>query len=215
MASSSLPIVVLVADSQPLFLDSLARTIRQDVQLRLAADVDDGREALDAIRRLLPDVALVDRDMPTLNGRRVLDAVIRERLTTRVILLATDVRPDVALEAVAAGARGYLSKRVAGAAVCDAVRRVATGQAALCEELQTLLTGEIRRRYRQQPQLLSPRELEVLGLIAQGLSAPEMGRRLHLAPTTVKWYTAQIYERLGVGERAHAVAEAMRRGLLD
>jgi two-component system nitrate/nitrite response regulator NarL len=116
---------------------------------------------------------------------------------------------------VATGARGYLSKRVSGAAVCDAVRRVAGGHAVLCEELQTLVSGELRRRGRDDLQLLSPRELAVLRLVAEGCSAAEIGRRLHLAAGTVKWYTARIYDRLGVHERAQAVAEAMRRGLLS
>jgi two-component system, NarL family, nitrate/nitrite response regulator NarL len=208
-------ITVVVADGQPLFLDALARTVRQDARLRLTAEVGDARAAVQAIARVTPAVALIDVDVPPAGGRCVLDAVIRDRGPTAVVLLASHPRADAALEAMATGARGYLSKRASAAALGEAIRRVAAGDAVLDEEHQTLLSGELRRRWRDELQLLSPRELAVLELIAKGCSAPAIGRRLHLSAGTVKWYTAQIYERLGVHERAQAVAEAMRRGLLS
>jgi two-component system nitrate/nitrite response regulator NarL len=207
-------ITVLIADSQPLFRDALARTVRQDARLRVAAEVADVPAALAAIARVAPAVALIDVDVPPSGGRAVLDAVTRDGRDTAVVLLASQLRADAALDAVATGARGYLSKRVAPAALADAIRRVAGGHAVLDEEVQTLLSGELRRRSRDALQLLSPRERAVLELIADGCSAAVIGRRLHLSAGTVKWYTAQIYERLGVHERAQAVAQAMRRGLL-
>jgi two-component system nitrate/nitrite response regulator NarL len=207
-------ITVVVADGQPLYRDALARAVRQDARLRVAAEVDDGPAAVAAIARVAPAVALVDVDVPPSGARVVLDAVTRDGRDTAIVLLASHPRADAALEAVASGARGYLSKRVAPAALADVIRRVAGGDAVLDEEAQTLLSGELRRRSRDALRLLSPRELAVLELIAEGCSAAAIGRRLHLSAGTVKWYTAQIYDRLGVHERAQAVAEAMRRGLL-
>jgi two-component system, NarL family, nitrate/nitrite response regulator NarL len=203
---------VLIADDHPLFREGLARTIRQDRRLRLIGEADDSASAIEAIRRCSPDVAILDA---TLDGLRILGAVAQDGLVTRIALLAEELRPDQAFEAVAAGAKGYLSKRVAGEVVCDAVRRIARGEAVLCQEAQTVVTSEIQLRHRSDRPLLPRREHEVLVLMAGGLSYPEIGRRLHLAPSTVKTYAGRIYERLGVQDRLGAVVEAMRRGIID
>ena len=205
-------IAVLVADRQPLFLAGVARTIRLDTGLRLVADMEDGARVLDAIRDLSPDVAIVDAD---LDATRILAAVAQRRLGTRVALVSAEMTPDLAFGAMAAGASGCLSKRVRADMLCDAVRRIAAGGAVLCDEAQTVVASEIRLRYRSRHQLLTPRELDVLVLLAQGMSYPEVGRRLHLAPTTVKTYAGRVYERLGAPDRLGAVVEAMRRGILD
>lgn len=211
----SRPIRVVVADGQPLFLDGLARAIRQDSGLQLAAALDDGRAALDAIRSHRPAVAVVALELPGLDGRRVLAAAARDALPTAVVVLADGVRPDAAFDAVACGACGCLSRRAAAEVVRDAVRRAAAGEAVLCRELQSLVAREIQLRHRGERDVLSGRQREVLALMAQGLSSAEIAPRLHVAPSTVKTYCGQIYERLCVRDRAEAVAEGMRRGLLD
>jgi two-component system, NarL family, nitrate/nitrite response regulator NarL len=208
------PIRVVVADGQPLFLDGLARAIRQDRALQLVGAQEDGRAALDAIRALRPDVALVELDLPALDGRRVAAAVARDALPTAVVVL-TDGGGPGAFDAVAGGARGCLSKRVEAAAVREAVHRVATGGAVLCREHQSALTHEIQLRHRGERDVLNARQREVLALMAEGLSSAQMAPRLGIAPSTVKTYCRQIYQRLGVRGRADAVAEGMRRGLLD
>ena len=205
-------IAVLVADRQPLFLAGLARTIRLDTTFRLVADIADGARVVESIRRLSPDVAIVDAE---LDGLRIAAAVAQYGVPTRVLLIAADVTPDLAFGAAAAGVSGCLSKSVSGDMLCEAVRRIAAGGAVLCDEAQTVVTAEIRRRYRSEHRLLTAREHEVLRLLAQGLSFPDVGRRLHLAPTTVKSYAGRVYERLGVRGRTEAVVEAMRRGILE
>jgi two-component system nitrate/nitrite response regulator NarL len=203
---------VVIAGDYPLFRDGLARTIRRDPRLQLVAEADDAARALDAIRRVSPDVAVVDAEHA---GFRVLRAVAQEGLSTHVALLAERVRSDQAFEAVAAGARGYLSKRVGGEVVCDAVRRIAQGEAVLCHEAQTVVMSEIQLRHADDRGPLPPREHEVFVLMRDGFTYREIGRRLHIAPTTVKTYAARIYERLGVRDRVSAVVEGMRRGILD
>jgi two-component system, NarL family, nitrate/nitrite response regulator NarL len=205
-------IAVLVADRQPLFLAGVARTIRLDTGLRLVAAVEDGGRVVDEIRGAAPDVAIVDAQLDAL---RVVGAVAQDRLTTRVLVVAADVTPDLVFAAVAAGASGCLSKSVRGEMLCDAVRRIAAGGAVLCDQAQTIVTSEIHLRYQSEHRLLTRREHDVLRLLAEGLSFPEIGRRLHLAPTTVKSYAQRVYERLGVRDRTVAVVEAMRRGILD
>jgi two-component system nitrate/nitrite response regulator NarL len=205
-------IAVLVADDHPLFLEAIARAVRLDARLRLLADLDHTAGVLDAIRRLSPDVAVVGEE---LDGLRILGAVAQHRLGTRVALMTDQVRPDPAFAAVALGARGYLSRRITGHALCDAVCRIAAGDAVLCDEAQTTVSSEIRVRFQGEHQLLTKRELDVLVLIARGMTYPQIGRRLHLASATVKTYANRAYDRLGARDRLSAVVEATRRGILD
>jgi two-component system nitrate/nitrite response regulator NarL len=202
-------IEVLVGDGQPIFRDGLARIVRMDEGLRLVGEADAGN-ALAAMRRLVPDVAVLDEEL----GLGVLGAVAQHRLPTRIALLAAEVRRDRAFEALASGAREYLSKRVGAEIVCDAIHRIAAGGSVFCQDAQTTVASEIRLRHGDH-RLLTSREFDVLRLVADGMTYPEIGRRLHLAPTTVKSYATRAYERLGARDRLAAVVEAMRRGILE
>jgi two-component system nitrate/nitrite response regulator NarL len=209
------PIRVLVADNHPLYREAVAVAIRRAPGLELVAEEVDGRGALDAIRAIKPDVALLDMRMPELDGLQVLNAVVREGLGTRVVFLSAHVDGGTVYAAVGAGAHGYLSKDTRGQAVCDAVMVVARGGTVLPPEVQEGIASEIRSRAADERPLLSPREHEVLKLIAEGCSTPEMAKRLQLSQGTVKSHLQNLYGRLGVSDRAAAVAEAMRRGLLE
>jgi two-component system nitrate/nitrite response regulator NarL len=206
---------VMTAVGSPLLLDGVARSIRQDSSLRLVAERADGPTALDAIRELRPDVALLEVDMPILDGRRVLEAVIRNELPTRVLFLAGDVRPETAFEVVAMGARGYLSRRTTADELRSAVRRAARGDTVLCSEAQSSLADEVRLRHHEEPGLLTARQLEIVRLMADGRTMPDIARELQVELSTVRSHVELLYARLGVSERAQAVAEAMRRGLID
>jgi two-component system, NarL family, nitrate/nitrite response regulator NarL len=154
--------------------------------------------------------------MPDLDGIEVLGAVERDGVATRVALLSAHVDSAFAYRAVAAGAKGYLSKQAARQEICDALVAIAGGGTAFAPEVQTGLATELHERGgAEQGPALTPRESEVLKLVAEGCSAPEIGHRIHLSPATVKSHLQAIYEKLGVSERAAAVAEAMRRGLLE
>ena len=154
--------------------------------------------------------------MPEVDGPGVVEAVRGDRLETRVVLLSAHVDSDVVYQAVAAGASGYLSKEAEAGQICDAVAAVARGETVFAAQVQAALAGEIQRHadLGDRP-VLSEREREVLVRIADGLSAPEIGAQLHLSPATVKTHLQSLYDKLGVSERAAAVAEAMRRGLLE
>jgi two-component system, NarL family, nitrate/nitrite response regulator NarL len=206
---------VLAADGQPLYRDALARAIRERPELELVAQAGDGRAALDAIGAAQPDVALIDRMLTGLSGNQVLNAVARDGLGTRVVLLAAHAEPGEVYAALADGAAGYLTKDADARELCDAITAVARGKTVLAPELQAGVAGEIRLRAPHERPVMSDRERENLTLIAEGLSAPQIGRTLHLSTATVKTHLQHIYEKLGVSERAAAVAEAMRRGLLE
>jgi two-component system, NarL family, nitrate/nitrite response regulator NarL len=206
---------VLAADGQPLYRDAVARAIRERPEFELVGQAGDGREALEAIGAEQPDVALIDRTLTGLSGKQVLNAVARDGLRTRVVLIAAHAEPGEVYAALADGAAGYLTKGADARELCDAITAVARGRTVLASELQAGVAGEIRLRAPHDRPVMSERERETLTLIAEGFSAPQIGRTLHLSTATVKTHLQHIYEKLGVSERAAAVAEAMRRGLLE
>ena len=206
---------ILVADDHPLFREAVVRAVKERPEFELVGEAVDGRAALHAIRELRPDVAVLDVKMPELDGLRVLNAVKRDGLVTRVVLLSAYLDGATAFEAVANGAAAFLSKDADRREILDTVARVSRGETVLGPEIQAGLAEEIRLRGAKDRPGLSPRELEILKHIAEGRSAPEIGRLIHLAPATVKSHLGSLYEKLGVSDRAAAVAEAMRRGLLE
>jgi len=206
---------VLAADGQPLYRDAVVRAIRERPELELVAQARDGREALAAIGSAQPDVAVIDPALTGLTGKQLLNAVARDGLQTRVVLIAAAAEPGEVYAALAEGAAGYLTKDADARELCDAITAVARGRTVLASELQAGVAGEIRLRAPHDRPVMSERERETLALIAEGLSAPQIGRTLHLSTATVKTHLQHIYEKLGVSERAAAVAEAMRRGLLE
>jgi two-component system nitrate/nitrite response regulator NarL len=206
---------VLVADDHPMYREGLVRAIKERPDLELVGECADGRIALPEIRRLTPDVAVLDVRMPGLTGTEVLNAIARERIATRVVFLSAHVDSELVYRAVALGAAAYLSKEADRATIFDAVVAVARGQTVLSPEIQSGLAAQIQLRETESRPVLSPREQEVLRLIAEGSSAPEIARQLHLSPSTVKTHLQSLYEKLGVSDRAAAVASAMRAGLLE
>jgi two-component system nitrate/nitrite response regulator NarL len=206
---------VFVADDHPLVREGLLRAVGDQPELEVVGSASNGREALDGIRQLGPDVALLDVKMPELDGIAVVRAVAREALPTRVVFLSAYVDSAVAYRALAEGAAGFLSKKASAQEVCDAIVAASRGETVLSPEVQSGIAGEIRLRAAPERLSLSARENEVLVLIADGLSAPDIGKRLHLSPATIKGHLHSLYKKLGVSERAAAVAEAMRRGLLE
>ncbi len=216
MAASVERVRVFVADDHPIYREGIVRAIKERPDLELVGEAGDGRQALDAIKQLEPQVAVLDIRMPELEGTQVLSAIKRDGIQTEVVFLSAFIESELAYKTVAEGAKGYLSKESSRQQICDAIIAVARGETALAPEVQAGLAAGIQERERAdgKPQLTA-RETEVLGMIAEGLSAPDIGRQIHLSPTTVKTHLHTLYEKLGVSDRAAAVAEAMRRGLLE
>ena len=206
---------ILVADDHPLFREAIVRAVKERPEFELVGEAANGREALDAIRELGPDVAVLDVKMPELDGLKVLNALRRDELQTRVILLTAYPDGAVAFEAVAGGAAAFLSKDADRRRITDTIAAVSRGETVLSPEVQAGLAEEIRLRGHKDRPGLSAREREILGHIAEGRSAPEIAKILYLSPATVKSHLGALYEKLGVSDRAAAVAEAMRRGLLE
>jgi two-component system, NarL family, nitrate/nitrite response regulator NarL len=207
---------VVVADDHPLFREGIERAIRERPELELVGSAADGREALGLVRELEPAVAVLDLRLPGLDGLRILNAITRDHILTRVLVLSASGDAELVYRAVEGGAAGYFRKEADRHTILDAISAVARGGTVIEDELQAGVFEQIRMRGIDDDRpILTGREQDVLTLMAQGLSGPQIADRLIVALPTVKTYQARLYEKLGVSERAAAVAEAMRRGLLE
>ena len=206
---------VLIADDHPLYRQGLVDAIESRPELTLAGQADNGRTALEEIRRLKPDVAVIDMKMPHLDGMAVMRTVVNDGLETRMLFLSGYLEGAIAYEAVEAGARGYISKDSSSETICDAIAAVARGEVVMGTDIQNSVAEEIRSRASPEKNPLSEREREIVELTANGHSASDIADRLYLSPATVKTHLQRVYQKLGVSDRAAAVAEAMRRGIVE
>jgi two-component system nitrate/nitrite response regulator NarL len=206
---------VLIADDHPLFRGAVEDAIKGRPDLQLVGTAENGRVAIEEIRRLQPDVAVLDMRMPDLDGAQVLNAVVRDDVPTRVLFLSTHTESGMVHDLLARGAAGYLDKASSAEEICDAIVAVSRGQTVLSPTIEGGVLQQIRLKGRQSETKLTTREHDVLKLVAAGRSAPEIAARLYIEPSTVKSHLQNIYDKLGVSERAAAVAEGMRRGLVE
>jgi len=206
---------VVVGDDHPVYRDGVVRALESSGRADVVAAVGDGHAALDAIREHDPDVALLDYKMPGVDGIGVAHAVVRDKLRTRILLLSATTEGSVVYRAIQDGAAGYLSKEADRDDIVAAVMACARGDSVLPPELVTSLASQVRAHAQSDAPILSERERQILRLIADGMSVPDMARELFLAPTTVKTHIRRMYEKLGVSDRGAAVAYAMRNHLLE
>jgi two-component system nitrate/nitrite response regulator NarL len=215
MTGPTRPITVVVADDHPVYRTGVVRALKDSATIRVIAEAADGRAALAAIREHEPTVALLDLRMPELDGVEVVNAVTRDDIPTHVILLSAFDDAALVYKALAAGASGFLTKESDSDEIVAAIISCAKGAGYVPTQLASGLANELRHRARGESALLSRRELETVRMMAEGLSVPQIAAKLHLAPTTVRTHAQNLYEKLGVSDRAAAVAEAMRRRLLE
>lgn len=215
MARHKERISLIVADDHPLFRRGLVESIKRRPGFEILGEGADGARALELIREHEPDVAVIDVQMPEMDGLEVLGTVHRDGLPTKVMLLTgfEDSRP--AYEAMALGAGAYMSKDTEIDRICDAVAAVARGETVIGDRFQSGLVAEIRLRESGDRPTLTEREREVLKLTSNGNSVAEVAGLLHLSDATVKTHLHHVYEKLEVSDRAAAVARAMRWGLIE
>jgi two-component system nitrate/nitrite response regulator NarL len=206
---------VLVADDHPLYREGVVRALSASGQVEVVAEADDGRSALAKMQELLPDVALIDYKLPGLDGVAVTNAVVREQLPVRVVLVSAFTDSGVVYKALETGAAGFLSKEARREQIVDAVLACSRGEHIVPPDVAAGLVSEIRLRKQDDRPALTKREQEILHLIAAGKSLPEIAEQLYLGLTTVKTHVQHLYEKLGVSDRAAAVATGMRRGLIE
>ena len=207
----TVPIRLLIADDHPVVRDGLSGMFAPDPDFEVVGEASDGAEAIRLAQALKPDVILMDLRMPGMDGVAAITEIARQAIPVRVLVLTTYDTDSYVLPAIEAGATGYLLKDAPRAELLRAVRAAAEGQGVLSPSVATRLMTRVRT---PAPELLSQRELEVLELVAAGTTNRDAAVRLFISEATVKTHLLHIYAKLGVTDRAAAVAEAYNRGLL-
>jgi DNA-binding NarL/FixJ family response regulator len=205
------PITLLIADDHPVVRDGLSGMFARDPGFEVLGEAGDGAEAVRLAQALSPDVILMDLRMPGTDGLTAIGELARRGVTARVLVLTTYDTDSYVLPAIEAGATGYLLKDAPREELLRAVRAAARGQAVLSPSVATRLMNRVRAPGTGP---LSPRELEVLKLVAAGTTNRDAAATLFISEATVKTHLLNIYAKLGVGDRAAAVAGAFNRGLL-
>lgn len=217
-------ITIVVVDDHPLFRQGVMNTLALETGFRVVGEAANGTEALELIRRVKPDVAILDINLPGMNGQQVAHCIDQDSLQTRVLLLTAYDDSDQALHAAWSGARGYCSKDVNPAWLKRAVLEIMKGNYVIGDRIMTRQefegwlaeeTVNAQRLYSEPGAPfypLSNREMEVLGHIVRGLSNKEIAVSLSISPQTVKNHITSILRKFGVQDRTQAVVYALRHG---
>ncbi|WP_435061705.1 response regulator [Amycolatopsis thermoflava] len=205
-------ITLVLADDHPVVRDGLRGIFTAEHGFEVLGEAGDGAEAVALAERVRPDVVLMDLRMPGTDGVHAIGELARRGNPARVLVLTTyDTDSDV-LPAIEAGATGYLLKDAPREELFRAVRAAARGEAVLSPAVATRLMGQVRAPAREE---LSQREIEVLTLVARGGTNKDAAAKLFISEATVKTHLLHAYAKLGVKDRAAAVALALRRGLIE
>ncbi|WP_328524879.1 response regulator transcription factor [Kribbella sp. NBC_00359] len=203
---------LLIADDHPVVRDGLSGMFAAEPEFEVVGEAADGAEAIGLAQALRPDVILMDLQMPGVNGLAAIAELAKRGVAARVLVLTTYDTDGYVVPAIEAGATGYLLKDAPRDELLRAVRAAADGQSVLAPSVASTLMNRVRTP--PPPAVLSPRELEVLGLVAAGNTNREAAAHLFISEATVKTHLLNIYAKLEVPDRASAVAEGFRRGLL-
>jgi len=208
---------VIVVDDQALVREGLVTMLELMPGIEVVGTAGDGEEAVNVVERMGPDVALMDLRMPKLDGVEATRRIRAHHPATQVIVLTTHADDSSIMAAIAAGARGYLTKHSGGKAIREAIEAVMQGNSVLEPAVQARVLEAVARgkpvHKASLPDGLTPREGEVLSLIAAGLANQEIARKLFISEGTVKTHINNLFGKIGARDRAQAVAYAFRRGL--
>src|SRR5438105_3432330 len=210
---------VVLADDHAVVRAGLKAVLSTARDIEVIAEAKTGREAVSLVERFKPDVVVMDLSMPELDGTAATKEIVGKGLAVRVLILTMHAEEDYLVPLMEAGAAGYLVKSAADRELVDAVRAVAHGdlyvRAAAAMVLAKNLTKKDPEKVdRDRFEKLTQRERDVLRLVAQGFSAPEIGERLYISPKTVDTYKQRIQEKLGLAHRSDYVQFALKLGLL-
>jgi NarL family two-component system response regulator LiaR len=208
-----MPIRVLIADDHAVVRQGLRMFLATDPEIEIAGEARDGAEALHLALQLQPDVVLMDLLMPVMDGIQATAAIRREAPGVEVVALTSVLDDAAVVDAVRAGAIGYLLKNTEAHELRRAIKAAAAGQVELCPEAAARLLREVRAPD-QSAESLTERETEVLRLLAQGMSNQEIAQALSVGEQTVKSHVSHILAKLGVPSRTQAALYAIRSGLV-
>ena len=209
MVGSNKPITVLVVDDHPLIREGISAVVGGFDDISVVGEASNGLEAIRLYRATQPDVTLMDVQMPELNGIGAINSIMSEFPQARIAVLTT-YRGDVrALQAIKAGARGYLLKSTLRHELIETIRALAAGKRHFPPEIAAELAANIDQDG------LSPREVQVLQQVANGLSNKELAIALAIGEDTVKGHLSKIMDKLGANNRTHAVILGIQRGIIE
>ncbi len=209
MRTDSGPIRILSVDDHPLFREGVAALLAGQSDLKLMAEASNGREAVDQFRRHRPDVTLMDLQMPEMDGVDAMVAIREEFPSARIIVLTTYIGDALVLRALKAGARAYLLKSLLRKDLLETIRLVHAGQ----KRIGPVVAAELAEHATDDA--LSPREVDVLRLIAAGNANKAVASHLSITEETVKGHVKNILSKLAASDRTHAVTIALKRGIID
>ena len=198
---------LVLADDHRMLREGLRRSLEEQ-GLRVVGEASDGEEAVRLARELEPDIVVMDLSMPVLDGIEATRRIRETTSDTKVVVLTMHGDADMVQRAIRAGAVGYLVKDCTTDEVVATIRAAASGETAVSRELAVAMLAEA------QDELISKREREVLQLVAEGLSTPEVADRLFISIKTVKYHLASIYDKLDAHDRTQAVLRAIRLGII-
>lgn len=210
---------LMLADDHRMLREGLRRSLT-DEGFDVVGEASDGEEAVQLAASLRPDVILMDVTMPDVDGVEATRRIHQQLPDIRVVMLTMHADQSVIAEALRAGASGYLVKDCSTDEIADAVRMAASDDASLSPELATAMLDEVRRidpsgiEVDDTDRIVTKREVEVLQLIADGCSTPEVAERLFISQKTVKNHLASIYHKLDARDRTQAVLQAVRMGIV-
>ena len=213
---------VLIADDQTLVREGLRAIAELEDDIAVIGEAADGREAITLARRLHPDVVLMDVRMPRVNGIEAAAQIRADLPSTKILMLTVSDEEEDLYEAIKAGANGYLLKEISVEEVAEAIRAVMQGQSLISPSMASKLLSEFNalvRRAEDRQQFPAPaltsREIEVLRLVAKGMSNREIAEELYISENTVKNHVRNILEKLHLHSRMEAVVYAVREKLLE
>lgn len=204
---------ILLADDHPLFRDGVAHSLEAEPGFQIVGQADSGEEAIALARDTRPDIVLLDVSMPGCGGITAAETIAAELPATRIMMLTAAENRDVLMDALKAGAHGYVLKGVSAAVLRDVVRRVIGGEAYITPVLASSLLIEFSRPAPPHDPItdLAPREADILDLLKEGLTNREIGERMYLSEKTIKHYMTNILQKLHVRSRTEAVLVATRQ----
>jgi two-component system response regulator NreC len=211
------PISVLLVDDHAMFRAGIKALLEQEGRVSVVGEASSGDEAVDLVRKLKPDVVVMDLSMPGSNGLEATRRIAALELDTSVLVLTVHAEEEYLVPVVEAGASGYLTKTSADTDLLEAIKVVARGQVFLPPKATTLLLKQYKATETEGEASLkdlSTREQEVLALTAEGFSSREIGKKLFISPKTVDTYRSRIMDKLGLSHRSDLVRFALRVGLL-
>jgi DNA-binding NarL/FixJ family response regulator len=210
-------IKILIVDDHPVVREGIGSMLKREPDFRIVGEALNGLDAIEKARLLTPDVILMDLRMPELDGVEAIKRIKEEMPETKFIILTTYSDDEYIFKGIAAGARAYLLKDAPRAELFKAIRAVSTGESLIQPVIASRVLDKLAELSKKTPasETLSEREIEVLELMAKGVSNKDIGEQLSITQSTVKTHITSIFQKLNVATRTEAVTTALKRGIIQ